>query len=118
MMSPVMFSPAKIALFTLLTACSVGAVDGDATPDAPPSQAELSFNMTITPIVARCTAPSCHGGGISPNMTSYGMLTSSTRYTMKPGNQNILVTKGNHANITYFTPMDSATMEMWINTLP
>lgn len=118
MMSPVMFSPAKIALFTLLTACSVGAVEGDATPDAPPSPAEMAFTTTIKPIVMRCSAQTCHGGNIAPNLSSYSLLTSVARYTTKPSAQNILITKGDHANITYFSTMDSATMAMWIDSLP
>lgn len=118
MMGPVMFSPAKIALLTLLTACSVGAVDGGAAIDAPPSQAELTFNTSIKPIVERCSAPTCHGGAIPPNLSSFGALTAVAKYTMKPGNTNILYTKGNHVNVTYFNATDLATLEMWINSLP
>jgi hypothetical protein len=118
MMSPVMFALARVALLASLTACSVGAVDGPPPVDAAPSAAELSFNSMIKPIVVRCVG--CHSGGSPPNLSSYSALTANanTRYTSKPGSANVMVTKGDHAGIIYFTPADKATMENWINSLP
>jgi hypothetical protein len=118
MMSLVMFAPAKAALaalFALLTACSVGAVEGPPPVDAPPSPNEATFTMQIKPITMRCVVPGCHGANLQPNLTSYGTLT--TKYTTKPGSANILVTKGDHAGITYFTAADKTTMQTWIDGL-
>lgn len=116
MMSIVMFAPARVALLALLTACSVGAVEGDPPVDAAVTAAELSFNSMIKPIVMRCVG--CHSGGSPPNLSSYSALTASASYTAKPGSANVLVTKGDHSGITYFTPADKTTMENWINSLP
>ena len=118
MMSLVMSAPAKAtqaALFALLTACSVGAVDGPAAPDAAPSANELSFNMMIKPLTMRCLGTGCHGAGLGPNLTSFGTLT--TRYTMKPGSANVLVTKGDHAGIIYLTAAEKTTVQTWIDGL-
>ncbi|HWO19733.1 MAG TPA: hypothetical protein VNO30_13200 [Kofleriaceae bacterium] len=112
-----MSAPAKAALaalFALLTACSVGSVDGPGTPDAAPSGNELSFTTTMKPVVMRCVG--CHGnGGSQPNLTSYSTLMA--KYTAKPGNTNVLVTKGDHAGIVYFSAADKTTVENWINSL-
>ena len=118
MMSLVMSAPAKAAaaaLFALLTACSVGAVEGDPPIDAPQSANELSFNMMIKPLVTECVG--CHGNGQSPpNLTSFSALAS--KYTTKPGSANILVTKGDHSGVTYFTVAEKATVTSWIDSLP
>jgi hypothetical protein len=74
---------------------------------------EASFNSTIKPLIASCV--SCHSGGQPPNLTAFSGLTD--RYKMKPGSGNILVTKGPHQGISYFTPGDKTTVQNWIDSL-
>lgn len=107
-------------LLTALTACSVGTYGEEqmsSTPDAAmmenPANA-ASFTSMITPLVnPRCT--SCHGTAQAPNLMSYEML--QAQYKRKPGNTNILVTKGDHSGIQYFNTTEKATVESWINNL-
>lgn len=119
-----MFGRAKIAVFVLLAACSVGEVPagGGGTPDGSvptdsggngtgPGQ---SFQTQIAPLVTRCTG--CHGGGTAPNLTSYMML--EAKYKTKPGSSNILVNKGDHAGIIYLTATEKTTVASWIDSLP
>jgi hypothetical protein len=89
--------------------------------DLPPIDAsaesinERTFRTTITPLVTECI--SCHGGpGITPpNLTSLDML--QDRYKMKPGNTNILVTKGGHSGVPYLPPPELDMVTNWINDL-
>jgi hypothetical protein len=112
-----MFERAKIAVFVLLAACSVGEVpDGGGTPDAGGGMGGgQSFEAMIKPIVMpKCTG--CHAGGTLPTLTSFSVL--EAKYKMKPGVSNILVTKGDHQNTTYFDPTQKATVTAWIDSLP
>jgi hypothetical protein len=116
-----MFARSMIALLVLMAACSVGAVEGPAAPDAPPSPNELSFETTMKPLLMpKCTA--CHAGGQPPTLTSYGGLASNPLYTQKPGTGNILVTKdggtGQHpVGVPYFTEAEKMTVANWIQNL-
>jgi hypothetical protein len=112
----------KLALLVLFSACSVGEVpgEGSGTPDAPaagPNQ--LSFNAMIKPLVANCLG--CHSTGQPPNLTSFDTL--EAKFKVKPGNTNILVTKGHATNnqhpvgIPYFTPDQKTTVTTWIDGL-
>ncbi len=112
----------KIALLVLFSACSVGEVpgEGSGTPDAPPAGPnQLSFNAMIKPIVGACIG--CHTVGQPPILTSFDTL--DTKFKAKPGNTNILVTKGDATNnqhpvgIPYFTPDQKATVTAWIDGL-
>lgn len=112
----------KIALLVLFSACSVGEVpgEGSGTPDAPPAGPnQLSFNAMIKPIVGACVG--CHTVGQPPILTSFDTL--EARFTAKPGNTNILVTKGDATNnqhpvgIPYFTADQKATVTSWIDGL-
>src|SRR5687768_8184988 len=98
-------------LLVVVVGCSVGEVPvgGDTTtPDAAMQQQnnnnnnnaanEASFEATMKPLVnPRCT--SCHANSTAPNLASFTAL--EAKYKMKPGNTNVLVTKGNHAGIQY-----------------
>ena len=109
-----------LVLLTSLAACSVvtyGEEQMSSTPDAAvmdnPANA-TSFTAQITPLVMpRCT--SCHGTAQAPNLTSYAMM--QAQYKRKPGDTNLLVTKGDHAGIQYFNTTEKATVESWINNL-
>jgi hypothetical protein len=107
-----------VAVLVFLAACSVGEYGemGSTTGvDAATSTAgEASFNSTIKPLVMTACV-SCHGGGTPPNLSSFATLTD--RYKMKPGSGNILVTKGPHQGIQYFTPTDKTTVQNWIDSL-
>lgn len=120
-----MFSPAKLTLLVLLAACGVGEVPlggGDAsTPDAAPDPNEASFTAIIAPLVTECIA--CHGVVQPPILTSSGAL--DAKYKMKPGLNNILVTKGDisvpvgiHQGVPYFTEAEEVTVANWIDGLP
>jgi cytochrome c553 len=98
--------------------CSVGeygAEQQSMSPDAAQVTGganEASFNATVKPLVATCV--SCHGAQ-PPTLTSYAML--QPKYKMRPGNTNILVTKGDHQGITYFNATDKAAIQGWIDGL-
>jgi hypothetical protein len=109
-----------LLLAALLGGCEVGEygtsnsnpsmVDGGGSSSSGP---EASFNAMVKPRVATCV--SCHAGAQPPSLGSYSALES--KYKMKPGSSNILVTKGDHQGITYFNATDKAAVESWINSL-
>ena len=103
-----------IALVVVLGACDVGEVPagGGTGPDGGTggNQAQ-TFDTVIKPLVTRCTA--CHGTSQAPNFTSY--QTFDARYRTPPGANNILVTKGDHQGIVYFSPQDKTTVTNWID---
>lgn len=114
-----MFAPFKTALLVLslsLAACSVGAVEGGGVDGGGSGSNDamnrMTFTTVITPLVTECTA--CHGG-TPPNLTSYDML--QPKYKMKPGNMNVLVTKGDHSGVTYFNQTEKDQVTAWINGL-
>lgn len=72
-----------------------------------------SFTQMIAPIVSRCTG--CHSSGTQPTLSSYSAL--EAKYKVGPGASNVLVTKGDHAGITYFTAAEKTTVANWIDTL-
>ena len=116
-----MFERAKIAVFVLLAACSVGEVpagdtpDGGGTTDGGGTGGGQSFTMQITPLVTECVG--CHGGGTAPNLTSFMML--EPKYKTKPGSANILATKPDpHQNIPYLTTAERTIVINWIDSLP
>ena len=113
-----MFERAKIAVFVLFAACSVGEVPAGngATPDGGGGGGGggQSFEAMIKPLVTECVG--CHGGGQAPNLTSFMALEQT--YKTKPGASNILVTKGDHRGATYFTPAEKTTVTNWIESLP
>ena len=112
-----MFERAKIAVFMLFAACSVGEVTGGATPDGGNGTGGgQTFNTQIAPLVMRCTGSTCHGGTTSPNLTSFMAL--GLPYKAKPGSTNILVTKGDHQNIMYFNATEKMQVAAWIDSLP
>lgn len=107
-----------VVVLVFLAACDVGtygemepsgSVDAMSNPNG-----EASFNSTIKPLV-QTACVSCHGGGTPPNLSSFAAL--ADRYKMKPGSTNILVTKGPHQGIQYFTPGDKTTVQNWIDGL-
>ena len=114
----VIFRRAALAsLFILMGACSVGTVPtGGGTADAPPGGggAEASFNAQVMPLLGRCVG--CHSGAQQPTLTSYATL--QAKYKMKPSTANVLVNKGDHAGITYFTPADKMTVATWVDSQP
>jgi len=109
---------AVAALFVWLAGCDVGAVNiGGGGPDGGGNGSQ-TFQTQIAPLVTRCTA--CHSTTQPPNLSSYDSL--QAKYKMKPGAQNILVTKGDatqgmHEGIQYFSDADKATVTSWIDSL-
>ena len=94
-----------------LGACSVGEVEG-LTPDGPVNQTNVtSFSAQISPLVTRCTG--CHGTTQDPNLTSFTTL--KPKYYTKPGSANILVNKGDHEGVTYFSATEKASVTSWID---
>jgi len=119
-----MLAPAKIALFvflTALTACVVGEAppdDTDPDPDPMPSVNQQTFTSMIQPLVTECVG--CHQGSQPPNLTGFDKLT--TKYTARPGADNVLVIKANttnnvHQNVQYFSDAEKATIAAWIDGL-
>ena len=117
-----MYVRAKFALLVLLGACSVGEVPVGGGPDGGSGMdmnngtgGGQSFNAMIKPLVdPKCTG--CHSAGTPPTLSSFSAL--QPKYKMKPGSSNILVTKGDHAGITYFTDAQKKTVSDWIDSLP
>ena len=108
----------SLALSACLAACSVGEVPGDPPDGGNGTGGGQSFNAMVAPLVTECTG--CHGG-TPPNLTSFSAL--QAKYKMKPGNANILVTKGDamggmHQGIPYFTAAEKTTVAAWIDSLP
>ncbi len=101
-----------------LAGCDVGEVgdgDGDGSGSGNGMGGGQSFNAMIAPLVTGCTG--CHGGATPPNLSSFSALES--KYKMKPGSSNVLVTKGVHASLTaYFTDPQKTTISNWIDSLP
>jgi hypothetical protein len=78
-----------------------------------------TFTSMITPLVSpRCT--NCHGGSTEPNLADYSKLMA--KYKVKPGAQNVLVTKGDstggmHYGMPYFTAAEKTTVGNWIDSI-
>lgn len=115
-----MYGRAKFALLAMLAACSVGEVPIEGGPDAGSNMNNgtgggQSFNAIITPLVnPKCTG--CHSAGTPPTLSSFSALQPA--YKTKPGASNILVTKGDHAGITYFDADQKKAVADWIDSLP
>jgi hypothetical protein len=105
-----------IALIVVVGGCDVGEVPpagGGPGPDAGTGGATQAqkFDTVIKPLVTRCTA--CHGTTQMPNFMSYQSL--DARYRTPPGASNLLVIKGDHEGITYFTAQEKTTVTNWID---
>jgi hypothetical protein len=88
-----------------------GEISGVGTNSANPNQ---TYNTQVKPIVSvMCLA--CHSGTVAPNLTSYATLES--RYKVKPGATNPLVTKGIHEG-PQLTASQRTTIINWIDSLP
>lgn len=115
-----------LAFLGLVTACTVGEVDiGGGDGGGSGSGGGQSFNMIVKPLVTECIA--CHTTvqppaiQQPPNLSQFNVL--DARYKMKPGAQNILVTKGSltggiHQNIPYLTADEQTAVAGWIDSLP
>ena len=99
-----------------LGACGVGEVPigGGGTPDGGGGTPSQTFDAQIKPLVMT-THPclGCHSTTQGPILTSYDTL--AAKYKTKPGTGNILVTKGDHQNTTYFTAAEKTTVAAWID---
>ena len=115
---------ALVSLFTMAAACSVGEVPiGGGTPDGGGGDGGgtgggQTFDARVKPLVTECIA--CHGGTQAPNLASFAVLQAT--YKTKPGNTNILVTKGNltggvHSGLPYLTAAEQTTVAAWIDSL-
>lgn len=120
------FSKLCIAvLLTTLSACELGEVGGGADAGGGGMDGSgggggggQSFNAMIKPLVTTCTG--CHSGITPPDLSSFDKLGAA--YKTKPGNANILVTKGAltgnvHQGVPYFTADQQATVAAWIDSL-
>lgn len=115
----------KLVVLLFLTACSVGEYGespgggggGGGSVDASVGGGggESSFNSMVKPLIASGSCVGCHAGTQPPNLTSFAAL--ETKYKTKPGSANILVTKGPHQNIQYFTAAGASTVKDWIDSL-
>jgi len=105
------------ALLIALAGCDVGEVP--LTSDSG-GMGAATFQANIAPLVTECVAAgACHTVQI-PVLTSFDAL--AAKYKMKPGAQNILVTKGSltagmHSGIPYLTSTEQATVAAWIDGL-
>jgi hypothetical protein len=113
-----------VVFFLSMGACSVGEVpaggggttDAGAKTDSGTGGAKdpaATFNSQIVPLVNRCLA--CHGPARAPDLTSYAAL--QALYKAKPSSANILVNKGDHEGITYFSATEKTTVAAWIDSL-
>ena len=111
----VVFRAAIASLFLLLGACGVGEVPiGGGTPDGGGGTPDQTFDAQVKPLVTRCIG--CHSGTQVPILTSYATL--AAKYKVKPGETNILVTKGDHQGVMYFSAVEKTAVANWINSLP
>lgn len=121
-----------LALLVLSSACDVSSPTVDAPPSVE-SDAEMhmddiargkSFDNIVRPLVTECATGPCHTGQ-PPLLTSYAAMTAVpanlAKYTARPGNANILVTKGGvdntHMGLDYFSPLEQAQVAAWIDSL-
>lgn len=113
---------AVVAALLMTAACSVGEVPigGGGTPDGnnDGTGGGMSFNAMVKPLVTECVA--CHSTTQPPNLMSFSAL--DAKYKAKPGNANILVTKGSltagvHQGVPYLTPAEQTTVAGWIDSL-
>ena len=103
----------------------MGGSDAPGTDTSVPTGPEATFNSQIKDIVARCGgAAPCHVvGAQKPTLTEYAPLASQleTQYTARPGNTNILVTKGKstgtHSNMMWLSIGDQDKLAAWIDSL-
>ena len=103
-----------LLLAAVLGGCSVGEYGSTTMTDASMSAGgEASFNANVKPVVERCVG--CHGGGQPPNLANYSLL--QPKYKMKPASSNPLITKGDHAGITYLNAADKMKVQTWIESL-
>lgn len=104
------------ALLLAMGACSVGEVPagGGGTTDAGGGGTDpaSTFNAKVAPLVTRCIT--CHGGLQPPNLMSYATLAAP--YKAKPSSTNLLVNKGDHEGVTYFSPAEKTEVAMWIDS--
>ena len=112
------------ALLLSIGACSVGEVPagggGGGGTDAGAGSGggggtgpAATFETIVKPKVMRCLA--CHSAGQPPNLTSYAALGAT--YKTKPSSMNLLVNKGDHEGITYFSATEKTAIAMWIDSL-
>lgn len=72
----------------------------------------------------RCAGLGCHAtGGQKPTLDAYAPLASqlTTQYPARPGNTNILVTKGKaagtHSNMMWLSTTEQTKLGNWIDSL-
>ena len=116
----VLFRAAGLAMVMSLGACGVGEVPigGTGTPDGGGGggAAGQAFNTQIKPLITTAhPCLGCHSTNIAgePNLSSADAL--QAKYKTKPGSGNILVTKGDHQNTTYFTATEKTAVAAWID---
>jgi len=133
---------AAITSLLFVAACDVGEVPASGASPAPdagggggsdaagsadsgsPTGAEATFNSQIKQMVMRCANPGCHAtGGQKPTLDAYTPLADQlrTQYTVRPGNTNVLVTKGkaagNHSNMPWLSGTEQTALGNWIDSL-
>jgi hypothetical protein len=103
-----------------LAGCTVGEYGdgggGGGTPDSSAAGGNAAtFDSMIKPMTSTCTASTCHGGGVNPNLTTYALLLP--RYKMKPGTANIFYNKTDHQGITYWNQQQKDVAKAWVDGL-
>lgn len=114
----------KLLVLTMalgLGACDVGEVgdeNGTGSGGGNGQGGGQSFTAMVKPIIDSKTCLACHNEGqTSPILSQFSKL--DAKYKIKPGAQNILVTKGVHAGLAaYFTTTEANTIATWIDSLP
>ena len=114
-----------VAVLCVLAGCDVGEVpvgggSNNPTVDAPPGEDpanKASFDTVMKPMVM---AKGCLNGAIChmvspPQLAEYSSV--AAKYKVKPGNANILVTKGDHQNTIYFDQAQKDAVAAWIDGL-
>ena len=122
-----------VASVALVAGCDLGDVTtGGGTTDAmggDEAQAMMLFTSNVTPNVARCTTPGCHGddSALGPKLASYASFKAlmPMRYMTKPASSNILILKAGmlgggtlHQQIQYLNATEQTAVSAFIDALP
>ncbi len=118
----------------VLAACSVGSVGGgggDTDGGNTGDPRSGTFSTEVLPLIMNkgCLDASCHGGVQTPQMMSFGSMTSNTvlaaKYLKQPSSDNIIITKdvisgtpGMHQLRPYLDATDKSAISAWIDTGP
>jgi len=128
-----MLTTVAISLGLMLSACSVGAIQGFGDDDSDAASGDPrsgTFAQEVLPLATAtgCLNAGCHGGIQNPQLGSFVLMTTNGlpgRYTSTPAASNILITKdqatpGTHPTAAnpYFNATEKAALSTWLESAP